>query len=127
MEADIRWIQRYDNYKRAFSQLKSAVDLASERPLSDLEKQGLIQSFDFTHELSWKMLKDFLEERGNLGIYGSKDAVREAFNYGLIENGDVWMDMIRSRKLTSHTYNEKMAEEIINSVCGFFIRLLVLY
>ncbi|RKX87884.1 MAG: nucleotidyltransferase [Spirochaetes bacterium] len=116
MKNDIRWIQRLDNYSKALDRLENAVNLADQRPLSELEQQGLIQSFEYTHELAWKTLKDFLEEKGNKEIYGSRDAVRIAFQYGLIENGDVWMDMIKSRNLSSHTYNEETAEYIANAV-----------
>ena len=113
---DIRWIQRLSNYTKALKQLKDAVELEKERPLSDLEKQGLIQAFEFTHELAWKTLKDLLEHRGNSEIYGSKDATRKAFQLGLIENGEAWMDMIKSRNLTSHTYDEETAEKIVSAV-----------
>ena len=67
---DIRWIQRLSNYAKALKRLKDAVELEKERPLSNLEKQGLIQAFEFTHELAWKTLKDLLEHRGNSEIYG---------------------------------------------------------
>ncbi len=113
---DIRWIQRFDNYKKALHQLSNAVKLANERELSDLEKQGLIQAFEFTHELAWKTLKDFLNHKGNKEIYGSKDAVKEAFKYDILENGEIWMDMIKSRNRTSHTYNEEVADKIIKSI-----------
>src|SRR5690554_4206667 len=73
----------------------------------------MIQVFEFTHELAWKTLKDFLQSRGNIEIYGSKDATREAFKNNLIEDGDAWMEMVQSRNLTSHTYNEGTADEII--------------
>ncbi|MDI9414122.1 MAG: nucleotidyltransferase substrate binding protein [Bacillota bacterium] len=116
MKKDIRWRQRFQNYQRALQQLQEAVNLATERPLSNLEKQGMIQSFEFTHELSWKTLKDFLEHRGNVDIYGSRDATREAYKVNLIEDGDVWMEMIHSRNLTSHTYNELVASEIVEKV-----------
>ncbi|NPD46149.1 MULTISPECIES: nucleotidyltransferase substrate binding protein [unclassified Lentimicrobium] len=115
-KSDIRWIQRFDNYTKAFTQLEKAVHLASERTLSELEEQGLIQAFEFTHELAWKTLKDFLNYQGNHEIYGSKDATRQAFKYELIEAGDIWMDMIKSRNNSSHTYNEVVAEEILTSV-----------
>jgi len=118
---DIRWIQRLSNYSKALKRLKDAVDLGKERPLSDLEKQGLIQAFEFTHELAWKTLKDLLENRGNSEIYGSKDASRKAFQLGLIENGEDWMDMIKSRNLTSHTYDEETAEKIVSAVRGQYI------
>lgn len=108
-----RWIQRHDNYKKALKQLGEAVELAKERNLSNLEKQGLVQAYEFTQELSWKVLKDFMQSRGTQELYGSKDVVREAFKIGLIKNGDIWMDMIKSRNLTSHTYDESTIEEII--------------
>lgn len=79
-----------------------------------MEKQGLIQSFEYTHELAWKTLKDFFNEKGIFNIYGSKDSTREAFKNGLIDNGDVWMQMILSRNLSIHTYDEKTAEEIVS-------------
>jgi nucleotidyltransferase substrate binding protein (TIGR01987 family) len=109
---DIRWRQRFQNFCKAFSQLAAACELAEQRDLSDLEQQGLIQAFEFTHELAWKTLKDFLEDHGATGIYGSKDATREAFAKDLIENGEIWMEMIQSRNRTTHTYDETTAEEI---------------
>ena len=76
---DIRWVQRFDNFKRAFVRLTVAAELAKQRKLSELEEQGLIQAFEFTHELAWNTLKDFLASRGTTKVYGSKDATREAF------------------------------------------------
>ncbi|OEH85522.1 nucleotidyltransferase [Desulfuribacillus stibiiarsenatis] len=113
---DIRWIQRLKNYQKALGQLEEAVDLMAERQLSNLEKQGLIQAYEFTHELAWNVLKDFLTSRGNTNIYGSRDATKEAFSVGIISNGDIWMDMIKSRNLTSRTYNEGTLEEIVQSI-----------
>ncbi len=113
---DIRWIQRFDNFTKAFAQLQDAVLLARQRPLSKLEEQGLIQAFEYTHELAWNTLKDFLESRGARNLYGSKDATREAFKTGLIENGEAWMDMITSRNLTSHTYDEATAAHIVAAI-----------
>lgn len=113
---NIRWVQRYNNYKKALKQLEEAVELTKERKLSNLEKQGLVQAYKLTQELSWKVLKDFMQSRGTQELYGSKDVVREAFKIGLIENGDVWMEMIKSRNLTSHTYDEATIEEIINLI-----------
>ena len=75
----IRWIQRFDNYQLALGTLQEAVDLSRQRALSRLEQQGLIQGFEFTHELAWKTLKDFLDYRGVSGVIGSRDAARVAF------------------------------------------------
>lgn len=113
---DVRWIQRFNNYKKALKQLMEAVELTKERELSNLEKQGLVQAYEFTQELSWKVLKDFMQSRGIQDLFGSKDAVREAFKIGVIENGDIWMDMIKSRNLTSHTYNESAIEEVVDLI-----------
>ena len=115
-DQDIRWIQRFTHFSQAFSQLKEAVELAQVRKLSKLEEQGLIQAFECTHELAWNTLEDFLEERGAHNLYGSKDTTREAFKRGLIENGEAWMDMIKSRNLTSHTYNEGTAAQIASAI-----------
>lgn len=113
---DIRWIQRFNHFVKALSQLTDAVQLAQQRPLSKLEEQGLIQAFEFTHELAWNTLKDFLEGRGVQNLYGSKDATRVAFKTGLIENGETWMGMINSRNLTSHTYDEATAAQIVAAI-----------
>ena len=93
---DVRWRQRFQSFRKALTQLMAAADLAKQRKLSDLEQQGLIQAFEFTHELAWNILKDFLESRGVANLYGSKDATREGFARGLIVNGDEWMAMIQS-------------------------------
>jgi nucleotidyltransferase substrate binding protein (TIGR01987 family) len=113
---DIRWHQRLQNYSLALSQLKSAVDLAKKQNLSDLEKQGTIQAFEFTHELAWNLLKDYFEFQGTTSITGSRDASREAFNKNVISSGEVWMEMIKSRNKTSHTYNKSVADEIVVKV-----------
>jgi nucleotidyltransferase substrate binding protein (TIGR01987 family) len=113
---DIRWVQRFNHYMTALSQLREAVHLSQERPLSKLEEQGLIQAFEFTHELAWNTLKDFLGGRGVQNLYGSKDASREAFKAGLITHGETWMGMIGSRNLTSHTYDEATAAQIVADI-----------
>ncbi|WP_019571822.1 nucleotidyltransferase substrate binding protein [Thioalkalivibrio sp. ALMg3] len=123
-DVDVRWTQRLANFRRALEQLEGAVELAGQRELSDLERQGLIQAFEFNHELAWNVMKDYFAWQGNTAITGSRDAVREAFGKGLIEDGEGWMEMIRSRNLTAHAYNEKVAREISDQVieryCGLF-------
>jgi nucleotidyltransferase substrate binding protein (TIGR01987 family) len=117
---DIRWIQRFQNYQQALSRLNEAVALSRQRTLSDLEQQGLVQAFEFTHELAWNVLKDYLEEQGFVGIIGSKDATREAFKNGLVDDGEAWMEMIRARNLTSHTYQSKITEGIVKDILSRF-------
>ena len=118
--ADIRWKQRFNNYSKAFQTLLAAVELSRSRDLSELEEQGLIQSFEFTHELAWNVLKDYLEEKGITGLIGSKDATRAAFKNGLIEDGEDWMKMIEDRNKTSHTYDPKVAQAVVENILERF-------
>jgi nucleotidyltransferase substrate binding protein (TIGR01987 family) len=120
MTEDIRWKQRFENYKLALCQLTLAVELSRQRPLSNLEKQGVIQGFEFVHELAWNVLKDYLAYEGVQGIVGSRGAVREAFKRGLIEDGETWMDMIEKRNLSSHTYNLEIAEALIVAIINTY-------
>jgi len=115
-ELDIRWQQRLANYSKALEQLGNAIATSQQRPLSELEKQGLIQAFEFTHELAWNVMKDYFAWQGNPGITGSRDAAREAFQKGLVEDGEGWMEMIKSRNQTSHTYQQKVADEIAGKI-----------
>ena len=115
-DEDIRWEQRFDNYQRVLKTLQEAIELSEQRELTKLEQQGLILGFEFTHELAWKTLKDFFNYRGVSGVIGSRDAARVAFREGIIEDGEVWMAMIKSRNLTSHTYREEVADEIAQKI-----------
>ena len=110
---DIRWIQRFNNFSKATDQLSKFIEKGN---LNELEKQGLIQAFEYTYELAWNTIKDYFEMLGEVNIYGSRDAFRLAFKRGLIEDGETWMDMITSRIATSHTYNEDIAEKIAGDV-----------
>ena len=122
---DIRWKQRLQNYQKALLVLSKGVELSRLRPLSDIEQQGIIQAFEFTHELAWNVMKDFFEYQGNSTIMGSRDATREAFLRNLITDGDGWMEMIKSRNQTTHTYNQKIADEIATKVISVYYELFV--
>lgn len=112
-EKDVRWIQRFGNYSKALGQLSKFIE---KKELNELEKQGLIQAFEYTYELAWNTIKDFFENQGETGIHGSRDAFRLAFRRGLVENGQTWMDMIKSRSLTTHTYNQEVADAIADAI-----------
>lgn len=115
-EQDIRWQQRFDNYRRALAQLSKFLQKTE---LNDLEEQGLIQAFEYTHELAWNTLRDLLLYQGSAAsVLGSRDATREAFRLGLLADGEVWMEMIKSRNLTSHTYNEAVVKQIVSAIRG---------
>jgi nucleotidyltransferase substrate binding protein (TIGR01987 family) len=117
---ETRWKQRFTNYLKAFQTLVDAVALSQTRQLSSLEQQGLIQSFEFTHELAWNVLKDYLEQQGITGLIGSKDASRSAFKNGLIDQGEDWMKMIADRNLTSHAYHSDIADEVVGDILHRF-------
>jgi nucleotidyltransferase substrate binding protein (TIGR01987 family) len=120
--SDIRWQQRLANYKKALSQLTKFIEKGE---LNELEEQGLIKAFEYTYELAWNVIKDFLASRGNSSIYGSRDAIREAFSTGLIDDGEGWMAMYADRNKTSHTYNEETADEIMRNVVARYFSLFL--
>ncbi|MBD0726657.1 nucleotidyltransferase [Flavobacterium sp. L1I52] len=117
---DIRWKQRFEHFVNAFKQLKNAKQLSTERKFTELELQGVIQAFEVSQELSWKVMKDFLEAQGKTDFFGSKNAVKEAFNVGLITNGEIWFDMIKSRNLTSHIYDEDEILSILDTILNLY-------
>ena len=119
---DVRWKQRFQNYQRALKQLTKFIEKGD---LNELEEQGMIQSFEYTYELAWNTMKDLFEAQGETGILGSRDAFRLAFRRGLVEQGEVWMDMIKKRRLTSHTYDELVAREISTCVRDVYFREFV--
>ena len=86
-DTDTRWQQRLSNYRRALSQLQKFIDQGT---LNELEQQGLIKAFEFTHELAWNVMKDYLQYQGNNAIHGSRDATREAFQLGLTMAKSGW-------------------------------------
>ena len=116
MQQDIRWKQRFTNFLSALSALTEAVELSRVRALTNLEQQGLIRAFEFTHELGWKVLKDYLEYQGISDLVGSRDASRLAFQNGLVKDGDAWMRMIQARNQTSHTYNLAVARDVAEKI-----------
>ncbi len=143
MNQDIPWQQRFSNYSKALKKLSSAIDIIGSKNISssidilsnidkgskdaieDVLKEGLIQRFEYTYELAWNVMKDFAEFQGMTNIAGSRDATREAFKMGLIADGDNWMAMLESRKLTSHSYNSDTANEIFVLIVTKYYKLFL--
>jgi len=113
MNTDIRWLQRFANLKKAFSKLDQALQISQP---SEVERAGIIQMFEFTSELAWNTLKDLLEYQGENGIIGGREAIRLAFQKGVISDGLSWLKMLSSRKLSSHTYNESIAQDLLKEI-----------
>lgn len=115
-QQDIRWKQRFANFKKAHRQLTEALSLMNERPLTKLEKQGVIKAFEFTYELAWKLLRDYLLWQGSATIAGSRDAIRESFKLSLISDGHLWMAMLKDRNNTVHIYDEAAVNIILDNI-----------
>lgn len=113
MTTDIRWQQRFANYKKALAQLETFFQPPA---LNEREQQGLIKAFEFTFELGWNTLRDLLRSQGDATLLGSRDTLREAFRLGLIADGEAWMLMIQDRNLTSNTYKRATAEVIAGHI-----------
>lgn len=120
MDKTIRWKQRFQNLDQAFTQLQKG--LAITNP-SDIEKQGIIKSFEFTFELAWKTLKDYLESQ-SVQVQFPRDVIKQAFHYQMIMNGDVWMDMLEKRNLMAHTYDGTAANEALRHISGPYFAAL---
>ena len=135
---DIHWELRFSNYSKAMDKLQESVEYIQRSPLNEntdeveklavldeMVKEGLIQRFEYTHELAWKVMKDFAEYQGTTNISGSRDAIREALQMNLIQSGEVWMDMMLSRNKSSHTYNEATANEIYSKILSEYFPELI--
>lgn len=126
MADDIRWVQRFQNLTKAFLFLKAALD---QKSLNPLERTGVIQAYEFTFELAWNTLKDYL---GSQGVEASfpREVIKKAFQYALIDDGDLWMDMLEKRNLMAHSYDEERAltalDLIRNRYAPQFERLMAL-
>jgi nucleotidyltransferase substrate binding protein (TIGR01987 family) len=122
MQNDIRWKQRFYNYQKALVQLTKFIKKGE---LSELEEQGIIKAFEYTYELAWNVIKDYYEEQGEVSIQGSRDALRLAFQRGLISDGDNWMNMIKSRIASVHTYNLEVAQQINQDIHDIYFQLFI--
>lgn len=127
--ADVRWLQRFSNYRKALHKLGQAVDLVSEKmdwgeEVDDLLQEGLIQRFEYTHELAWKVMKDYAEYQGYTDVKGSRDAFRKGLEMGIIDSQQ-WMESIEDRNQTSHNYDDETANEIYEAVVTEYYPLFV--
>lgn len=127
--SDVRWKQRFENYKNALPRLTEAINLfAANGSMSgvsaDLMQEGLIQRFEFTQELAWKVMKDYAEYQGYTDIRGSRDAFRKALEINLIDDSD-WMKSINDRNLSSHDYDKDTADSIFRNIIDIYYPLFM--
>ncbi len=105
-ELDLRWKQRYKNLEKAFKSLENAV---YKKALSDLERAGMIKTYELTFELAWKTLKDYLNNK-SVPVQFPRDTIKEAFKYDLIDDGELWLEMLNKRNLMVHAYDQEKAK-----------------
>ena len=122
---DTLWIQRLSNYDKALERLSKAADILSTNKMlgddvDDLLKEGLVQRFEYTQELAWKVMKDYEEFQGYTDIQGSRDAIRKALQMGIIDS-KTWMETIASRNVTSHCYDETEFNEVLNQIISQYL------
>ena len=121
MNRDIRWKQRFENFDRGFVLLREALEREPE-PLSMLEKEGVIQRFEYTFELAWKTLKDYLEEGGLvISPITPRQVIKEAFAAKVIPEGEVWVNMLDHRNLLSHTYDSSVFEQAVEAIAQRYL------
>ncbi|MGL5617375.1 MAG: nucleotidyltransferase substrate binding protein [Sarcina sp.] len=114
---DIRWKQRFENFSKSYKLLKKYSEIEIK---SELEIAGIIQLFEVSFELSWKVLKDYLEADGYL-VKSPRETLKQAFQIGIIENGHVWIDALASRNLTTYTYDEEFANKMLKEIVKVYI------
>ena len=125
MEQDIRWLQRYDSFHRANKRILDITESGNQPDsLSELEMEGLIQRFEYTFELGWKVLQDFLKFKGYEFVQGPNGTLQQAFEDGLISDHDGWRRMAKARVTTSHTYNEGDTIQIARKIYEEYSLLL---
>ena len=120
---DVRWLQRFSNFRKALKKLGEVVTYSTQNELSELEQEGLIQRFEYTYELAWKTLQDLFKEKGYEDAIGPNPVLKRAFSDGFITDGEGWQKMKESRQLSSHTYNPDTAEEIARLVVDTYYPL----
>lgn len=122
---DVRWIQRFSNYRKALARLTSAIYLSEERALSDLEQQGMIQAFEFTFDMAWKTLRDYVVERGYEGEREKPiQVIVDAAARNLVDEKQ-WRLVYQSRNKTSHAYDEAIANEIAEKIKDLYHTLFI--
>lgn len=126
---DIRWQQRFSNYRKALRKLTAAVKIITdksprEHDIDELLQEGLRHRFEYMHEMAWKVMKDYEEYQGYHNIRGSRDAIRQALQIGMITD-ERWMHSIVDRNLTSHTYDDESADEITANISEIYFPLFV--
>jgi nucleotidyltransferase substrate binding protein (TIGR01987 family) len=114
---DTRWRQRFENFEKSFKLLEK---YSTQEINTELERAGMIQFFEMTFELAWKVLKDYLESQGYM-VKSPRETIKQAFQIGLIEEGHPWMDALSKRNLTTHTYDDVFAKKFTSEIIVIYV------
>jgi len=114
---DVRWRQRFENFERSYQLLKK---YSNEKIETELERAGIIQFFEVTFELGWKVLKDYLESQGFI-VKSPREAIKQAYQIELINDGHIWLEALDKRNLTTHTYNEELVKELVKEITQVYL------
>jgi nucleotidyltransferase substrate binding protein (TIGR01987 family) len=114
-QSDIRWKQRFDNLQRAYQRLRWAMEIYQQDPSDELIGMAVIKAYEFTFELSWKTLKDFLAYNG-IDAKLPREVLKQAFATGLVSEGQLWIDMLEERNLMAHTYDDTRARKAVDQI-----------
>jgi nucleotidyltransferase substrate binding protein (TIGR01987 family) len=125
VDNDIRWKQRFANFENAYIVFRRALERHEAEPCDEIIQMGLVQAFEFTYELAWNTIKNYLENEGFGEFQGSKQVIRAAFQAKLIDDAEQWMEAVKKRNLTSHTYNSLVLDEGIDFITKTFSPLVI--
>ncbi len=115
-DEDVRWKQRFQNFEKAFNRLENALSFHLKEPKNELYQMALVQSFEFTFELGWKTLKDYLSYSGIKKISLPREVIKQGFHHDIISDGQTWIDMMEDRNLMAHTYSEENAQKAVKKI-----------
>lgn len=124
MNNDIRWKQRFQNFENAYQMFFRTLERQAAEPQDEIIQMALVQAFEFTYELAWNVMKDYLENDGYDEVNNAKQTIRTAFRAELITDAEGWMEMIQKRNLASHTYNQTILEETVTFIKDEFFPLV---
>lgn len=123
MNNEIRWKQRFQNFDNAYQTFFRTLERQASEPEDEIIQMALIQAFEFTYELAWNVMKDYLENEGFDEVRNAKQTIRTAFQAELISDAEGWMETIQKRNMTSHAYNQTILQETVTFIAQEFFPL----
>ncbi|VAX36099.1 Protein of unknown function DUF86, Caur_2869 group [hydrothermal vent metagenome] len=123
-DQDVRWKQRFENFEKARQKFHNALAACQKDPKNELYQMALIQTFEFTYELGWKTIKDFLQYEGVKKVSFPREVIKYGFHHHIIEEGQDWINMMDDRNLMAHTYDEEKANKAIHNITQYYVKAI---